>query len=72
MAWTTSALVLSAEALRASGLHWGGDLCDVLRLAAYWSWCRLAWQCSANVGHPAWSALSKAALASGLVVTALS
>ena len=70
-AWATSALVLSAEFLRQSGVHAGGDLCDVARLAIYWFWCRLAWQCSDNVGNPLWKLLSKTALAAGLVATVL-
>ncbi|MFY9314362.1 MAG: hypothetical protein WAO95_02235 [Burkholderiales bacterium] len=71
MAWATSALVLGAEAFREEGLHGTGNLLDVVRLALYWYWCRLAWQCSANVGHPAWTMLSRAALASGLLLTTM-
>ena len=71
MAWTTSALLLGAELLRDSGLHAGGDLCDVLRLALYWAWCRLAWRASGNVDKALWTPLSKLALAAGLFATAL-
>ena len=71
MAWGTSALVLGAEAFRGEGLHGMGDLFDVARLAVYWSWCRLAWHASGNVGNPVWTPLSKVALAAGLVVNVL-
>ena len=70
-AWATSALVLGAEFAREAGLHGTGNLLDVARLAVYWYWCRLAWRCSGNVGNPLWTLLSKAALAAGLVATAL-
>ena len=71
MAWTTSALVLLAEELRIGGMHSAGNLLDVARLAVYWFWCRMAWKCSSNVGHPAWKLLSKGALAAGFVITVL-
>ena len=70
-AWLTSALVIGGELLRDSGWHAGGDLCDVLRLAAYWLWCRVAWQASANVDFAPWTPLAKTALAAGLVATVL-
>jgi len=72
VAWATTALVLAAEFVREAGLHAWGDLCDVLRLAIYWFWCRLAWQCSTNVNSPVWTVISRFALAGGLVATVLS
>jgi len=71
-AWITTLLVLAAEHFRLDGLHFAGDLLDIARLAVYWFWCRLAWQCSANVANPLWTPLSRAALAAGLVITVLS
>ena len=71
LAWLTTAMVLGAEQLRLAGWHVGGDFLDVLRLAAYWFWCRLAWRCSGDAGNPLWSLVSKAALAMGLVATVL-
>jgi len=70
-AWLTSLLVLAAEHVRLAGLPAWGDLLDIARLAIYWFWCRLAWRASGNVGNPAWTLLSKAALATGLVTTVL-
>jgi len=70
-AWAASALVIAAEKSRVAGFHATGDLLDVVRLAVYWYWCRLAWKCSGNVGNPLWTLLSKAALAAGLAVTVL-
>jgi hypothetical protein len=67
VAWITIALVLAAEECHLAGLHTLGNLLDVARLAVYWFWCRMAWKCSANVDHPAWSYLSKGALAAGFV-----
>jgi hypothetical protein len=71
VAWSASALLLAAEELRLSGLPAAGDLLDVVRLAVYWFWCRLAWHASGNVGNPFRTLLAKAALSSGLVVTVL-
>jgi hypothetical protein len=71
VAWLTSTLLLAAEELRIGGWHSTGNLLDVARLAVYWYWCRLAWRCSGNVGNPLWTLASKAALAMGLVATAL-
>jgi hypothetical protein len=71
LAWLTTALVLGAEQLRLAGWPVGGDFLDVVRLAVYWFWCRLAWQCAGNVGNPLWTPLSRAALAAGLVATVL-
>jgi hypothetical protein len=71
-AWTTTALVLAAEEFRVHDWHAAGDFADVLRLAVYWAWCRLAWRCANNVGNRFWTLPAKLALAAGLVVTALS
>ena len=71
LAWTVTALLLAAEALRLSGLPLAGDLLDVVRLAVYWFWCRLAWRSSGKVGNPVLALLSKAALSAGLVFTVL-
>ena len=72
LAWATSALILLAEYLRQRGLHAAGDFCDVARLAVYWFWCRETWRASTKVSSPVWTALSRLALAGGLVVTVLS
>jgi hypothetical protein len=69
LALITSALVLGGETAREARLHSLGNLLDVVRLALYWFWCRMAWKCSANVDHPAWNVLSKGALAAGFVAT---
>ena len=71
LAWLVTALILGAEYFRLHEMPVGGDLLDVLRLAVYWFWCRLAWQCAGNVSDPLWTPLSKAALAAGLVATVL-
>jgi len=71
LAWLTTALLLGAEHLRLAGRPMAGDFLDVLRLAAYWFWCRLAWRSAGNVGNPVWTLLSKAALAAGLAITVL-
>jgi hypothetical protein len=77
LAWLTTALVLGAEHLRLGGLPVAADLLDVLRFAAYWFWCRLAWQRAGHAGTAGDAGsfllgmLSKAALAAGFVVTVL-
>jgi hypothetical protein len=71
LAWLTTALVLAAEYARIDGLPVAGDLLDIVRLAAYWFWCRLAWRAAGNAGNPLVTLLSKAALAAGLVATVL-
>jgi hypothetical protein len=69
VAWITSALVIAAEESRLAALPSLGDLLDILRIAVYWFWCRLAWRCSASATHRAWEILSKGALAAGFVAT---
>ena len=71
VAWAATGLVLAAEEFRLAGWSSTGDLLDVVRLAIYWFWCRLAWECAGNAGNPFWTLLSKGALAGGLVVTVL-
>ena len=71
LAWLTTALILGAEHFRLNAMPVAGDLLDVLRLATYWFWCRLAWRSAGNAGNPLWALLSKAALAAGFVVTVL-
>jgi len=71
LAWLTTVLILGAEEFRLNGVPVAGDLLDVLRLAVYWFWCRLAWRAAGNVGNPLWTLLTKAALAAGLVATVL-
>ena len=71
VAWIASALLLAAEGFRVSGLPAAGDLLDVVRLAVYWYWCRLAWRGSGKFGNTLWAFLSRAALSAGLVVTVL-
>lgn len=73
VAWLTSALVLTAEHLRALGTWgWGwGDACDVARFLVYLLWFELAWRCSRNVRGTAWTPLARAALTAGLVLSAV-
>ena len=71
VAWATTALVLAAEYARAAGWHGWGHAFDLVRLAVYWWWMRIAWACSRNVANPLWSPLSRAALVLGLGVNAL-
>jgi hypothetical protein len=71
VAWGASALLLAAEGLRNSGLPATADLLDIVRLAVYWFWCRLAWHCAGNLGSRLPAFFSKTALSAGLVVTVL-
>jgi hypothetical protein len=71
LAWLTTVLILGAEEFRLNGMPVAGNLLDVLRLAVYWFWCRLAWRCAGNAGNPLWTLLTRAALAAGLVATVL-
>ena len=71
LAWLTTALILGAEYFRLNAMPIAGDLLDVLRLGAYWFWCRLAWQSAGDFGNPLSALLSKAALAAGFVFTIL-
>ena len=70
-AWLVSALILVAESARSAGYHSLGALLDLVRLAAYWYWLRLAWQRSGNVDNRIWTPVARIALAAGLVVNAL-
>jgi len=70
-AWLASALVLAAENARIAGYHGWGNLLDLVRLAAYWFWMRLAWQRSRNVENRLWTPVSRAVLALGLIVNVI-
>ena len=43
---------------------------EVLRLALYWGWCRIAWRVDFDA-HPASRLIVRAALAAGLVTVVL-
>lgn len=66
--WLTVAMVIAAEEFRLAGWAPAGDLLDVLRLAVYWGWCRLAWIAS-GAAHWLAAAAGRAALAAGFVAT---
>jgi len=71
VAWAASALVLAAEYARSAGWQTGGHALDLVRLAIYWWWMRIAWSCAGNVANPIWSPLSRAVLVLGLTANAL-
>ena len=71
VAWGASALVLGAEYARNAGWEGWGSALDIVRLALYWWWMRIAWSCSGNVTNSAWSPLSRVALMFGLAANAL-
>jgi hypothetical protein len=71
VAWATSLLIVGAELARLAGYHDSGNLLDVVRLAVYWFWFRLAWQCSRNVDRTAWTPVARTALVLGLIGHAL-
>lgn len=69
--WATSCMIVCAESIRGAG-YWGwGDLLDVLRLLVYFSWARLAWQCSHNVNDRRWTPVARMALAAGFFSMAM-
>ena len=70
-AWAFSALIIGAELARSAGYHGSANLLDALRLAVYWFWLRLAWQCSRNVDHAVWTPVARTALVIGLIAHAL-
>jgi hypothetical protein len=70
-AWLASALILFAEAARQAGHPGWGDLLDVVRLAVYWYWMRLAWKASRNVDNRVWTPLARAAMAGGFIANFL-
>lgn len=70
-AWGASALIVFAESTRNAGYDGWGNLLDVVRLALYWWWMRLAWKCAGNVENPFWTYASRTLLALGLVVNVL-
>ena len=69
--WLTSALVLFSEGARSAGHGGWGDALDVARFLTYLAWFRLAWRCSRNVGHPAWTSMARGALVLGLVLSGM-
>ena len=71
VAWAASGLVLAAEFARNAGSPAWGDALDVVRLALYWWWMRIAWSCSGNVANPVWSPVSRAILILGLSANVL-
>jgi hypothetical protein len=70
-AWAASALIVFAESTRSAGYNSWGDFLDVVRLALYWWWMRLAWKCARNVDNSFWTYASRGVLALGLVVNVL-
>ena len=71
MVCATGSLVAFAEFARSGGEHGWGNFLDIVRLAVYWFWMRLAWASSRNVDHALWTPLARTALVAGLLANAL-
>jgi hypothetical protein len=65
------ALLIGAESLRQAGTRALADALEVMRLALFWFWFRLAWKCAPNVRHAWWTGIVRVALVAGLALTAL-
>jgi len=64
------ALSTFAEQRWLAGAPRTAALAEVLRLAVYWGWCRLAWRDAVELRR-GWTPVARAALAAGLVTVAL-
>lgn len=65
------ALLIAAEVLRQAGTRALADGLDLMRLALFWFWLRLAWKSAPNVRHAWWTGVVRVALVAGLALTAL-
>jgi hypothetical protein len=71
VALAASAFTVAAELARDASQHGAGALLDTIKLVIYLVWFCAAWRCARNVEHPAWTALGQCAIATCLVLTAI-
>lgn len=66
-----SALTVFAEFARMDGLHATGALLDAMKVVIYAAWLVAAWRCARNTEQLLWRSLTRASVALGVVLVAL-
>ena len=66
-----SALTVFDELARNDGLHATGALLDTIKVMVYAAWLVAAWRCAPNVENALWRNLTRAAVAFGVVLVAV-
>lgn len=71
VALSASAITIAAELARDETHHGTGALLDMIKLVIYLFWFCAAWRCARNVERPFWTPVGQLAIATCLVLTAI-
>lgn len=66
-----SALTVCAEFARDDGMQAGGALLDTIKVVIYAAWLVAAWRCAPNAERALWGHITRAAVALGVVLVAV-